>query len=92
MACARRVEIGVTNGKKAEKARKEARHFKIQAISISILLIPPAVVLYFLVSIETFTAVTVLATWIVSIYTLSETILAKAKAAEAKAAGYENPS
>lgn len=81
----------VSNQSAAAQARREARHNRILAWVWSIVLVPPGVILYFVVDLATFTAVTVLATWVLSVITLSITQASVAKAAEAKAAGYENP-
>lgn len=81
----------VTNDDQAEHAKAEARRNRVVAYLWSVLLIPPGVVGYFLLDLATFTAITVLATWILSVVTLTISQLAIAKGAEAKAAGYENP-
>jgi hypothetical protein len=52
---------------KAAHARREAKRNRVLAWTWSIVLIPPGVVLYFAVDLATFTAITVLATWILSV-------------------------
>lgn len=76
---------------RAEKARAEARRNHRLAWAWSIFLIPPGLVGYLVLGPAQFTAITVLATWILSVVTLSITQASVAKGAEAKAAGYENP-
>jgi hypothetical protein len=75
----------------AEQARTEGKRNRIVAWSWSAVLIPPGVIGYFTLDLATFTAITVLATWILSCLTMTISQLSIAKAAEAKAAGYENP-
>lgn len=79
------------NDEEAIHAHKEAKRNRIIAWAWSVVLIPPGVIGYLVLDLATFTAITVLATWILSAVTLTVSQLAIAKAAEAKAAGYENP-
>lgn len=79
------------NGEAAAQAHREARRNHRLAWAWSILLIPPGVVLYFVLGPLRFTALISLATWVLSVVNLSVTQAAVAKSAEAKAAGYENP-
>jgi hypothetical protein len=81
----------VSQDDKARQAKREARRNRLLAWAWSIVLIPPGVVGYIVLDLAQFTAITVLATWILSAVTLSITQASVAKGAEAKAAGYDNP-
>ena len=80
------------NDSKAAEARSEARTTHRRAWLFMWALTPPTIAAYFLLSFETFVRITSLGTALMSIYAITATLDAKAKAAEAKAAGYENPS
>jgi len=75
----------------AEEAQREVRRNRIAKWAFSIVLIPPAVVGYFVLSFEQYVRITSLVTVILSITAMSLTWHASQKGAEAKQAGYENP-
>lgn len=76
---------------KLEAAKQSVRRNRITKWAWSVILIPPAVIGYFLLDFETFVRITSLVTLVLSVMAMSLTSHAAQKAAEAQVAGYEHP-
>ena len=75
----------------ALEAHAEARRNRVLKYLWCLVFIPPFVVGYFVMTFEAYVRVTTLVTLLLSVVALSIGNHAAQKAAEAKAAGYENP-
>lgn len=76
---------------KMEEARQSAKRNRLAKWAWLVVLTPPNVAGYFLLDFEKYVRIVTLETVILSIIALSIGNHATQKAAEAKAAGYENP-